>query len=383
MPLTALLVATALLAPTSTATDDFAAEWKRAEDAIRGRYYARVSRKSEMERYLGEAAAKARGAQSRAAFNEAMDAMIARFADSHFAFHTDQEQGYYMFDGLLRGDNSAPMPHVGAWFRPAARGGWEVRMVLDGEAAALAGLRRGDLVVTADGAPFAPIASLRGKTRVELGIRRDGQDLRRTLEVKNDPALALFLRASRQSGRVIEANGKRIGYFRLWTMGTDGFRQALASAVNGPLAETDAFILDLRDGFGGRPEGFADAFFRPAAQLEWGGEGGRWTQQFGYAKPLFVLINDGSRSAKEVLALILQSSGRAKLVGTRTAGAVLGTSPYRLNAWSFLEIPMVELKVNGRVLEDNGVVPDVEVAEGVLPDGRDRVLARALDLAGR
>ncbi|MBK9206168.1 MAG: hypothetical protein IPL73_27910 [Candidatus Obscuribacter sp.] len=54
-----------------------------------------------------------------------------------------------------------------------------------------------------------------------------------------------------------------------------------------------------------------------------GKDGRTRTVNYCYDKPLVVLINEGSRSGKEIIAYALQKSKRAVLVGTNTAGYVV------------------------------------------------------------
>jgi carboxyl-terminal processing protease len=132
-------------------------------------------------------------------------------------------------------------------------------------------------------------------------------------------------------------------------------------ALKGPLKNTDALILDLRDGFGGRPYGFAEPFLRRSER-----------------RPLAVLINGGTRSAKEVLAHEFKKKGRGTLIGSTTAGHVLGTWPIRIADWAYLEIPMTEVKLDGVRLEGRGVDPDVEVPRESDASGRDLILEAAM-----
>ncbi len=361
--------------------EDFSATWGRVESSIRQRFYARSTRGAEMETLFKKFGPLAKAAKSQTEFATQVNAMIAEFKDSHFAFLDKDSQGYYLMDSLA---SSSPksVPHFGAWFRETPQG-YTVQMVLDGSAAEAAKLKKGDVILSVEGKPFSPVAALRGLEgkSVKLEVKSGDKIETRQVEVTEQPALEAFLEASRKSTKVIEHNGRKIGYFHLWTQANDKFREAVSSAVYGKLRDTDAMILDLRDGFGGRPEGFADPFFRPEVELKWMMTPTQGTTQlFGYGRPLVVLINEGSGSAKEVLSFIFKKSKRAILVGSQTAGHVLGTTPYRLNDWAYLEIPMVEVFADGVRLENNGVKPDFEVKTERSPDGTDRQLAKALDL---
>lgn len=375
----ALLLAAA---PTQAPSDNYSQAWDATSGLIRRVYWAASTRKEEMESRLAAAAPKARAAKSRGEFADAVNTMLAGFKDSHFVLHTPEDQGYFSLSGLLGGAEAAQssMPHLGAWFE-RADSGWRVSMLLDGEAGQKAGLRRGDIVATVDGKAFSPVASLRPfvNRTVAFGVRRGDQALSLNIAVGEDAALSLFLRATRQSGRIIQRNGRRLAYFRLWTMASTDFRSAFhAFLLQGQGSRAEGLVLDLRDGFGGRPEGYADPLFVPDYSMEWINRGGSTTQQFGFGRPVVVLINGGTRSAKEVFADMLKSSKRATLVGARTAGALLGSTPIRVNPWSILLAPIVDAKVNGRRLERVGVEPDVAVPDEPGPTGTDQALEEGL-----
>lgn len=236
--------------------------------------------------------------------------------------------------------------------------------------------------MTIDGKPFTPVDSIKGKAgqKVKLGYERGGKQMTADLEVESGKGLDMFLNATRDSVRIIETGGKKIGYIHLWTQGSDGFRNALKNAVMGRLRNTDGFILDLRDGFGGRPENFFEPFFMPDMPVVYKINGITQNTNFGYGtqKPMAVLINEGSRSAKEVSALMFKKTKRATLIGSTTAGHVLGTTPWRLNSWSYLEIPMAEVTADGINLEKNGVPADIKVSPEFDSAGKDLVIEAAI-----
>lgn len=375
----ALLLAAALLAPAQP-TPDFAQAWKTVDTAVRETYYDRVGRADMLAQVLAEFGPKASAAKSEAEFSQVVNTMFDRFGDSHFGFYTLADQGYYLIDGLHLDAGAPQLPTLGAWFVPA-QVGWRVAMVFDGSAAAGAGLRVGDLVTHVGDQPFSPVESLRGQVGqlVELRVKRGDESLVVAVDVSVDSAKNVFLEATSKSARVIEHEGKKLGYLKLWATFDDDFAETLEAHLLGQAADTDGYLLDLRDGFGGRPDQVIDPFFRPEAELVWdlGADLPQVARPLGYTKPLVVLADGSTRSAKEVIAYVLKSSGRAVLVGRRTAGNVLGTFPVRVQDWGVLTVPRADLLVDGVRLEGFGVEPNYSVEPRVGPNGEDLVLERA------
>jgi carboxyl-terminal processing protease len=80
-----------------------------------------------------------------------------------------------------------------------------------------------------------------------------------------------------------------------------------------------------------------------------------------WRKPVVMLVNQGSRSGKEILAYGFKKYGIGTLVGTKTAGAVVGGRAFLLDDGNLLYLAVVDVLVNGERLEGKGVIPDVEV----------------------
>lgn len=364
-----------------TPNPDFAKAWTGIRNSIETRYYDRQKNADKMKALLDKYEPRAKAAKSRADFEKDVNDMIADFGDSHFGFFTKSDQGFYMMESLVKGKSATQMPSIGAWFR-SDDGGFAIQMLLEGGAAEKAGLRKGDIVTKVDGQPFTPVDSLTaavGKT-AKFSYLRGGSPMTADVDVDKTDGTSFFLDATRASERIIEFQGKKYAYMHLWTMSNEDQKSALAGAVIGRFKDTDGFILDIRDGFGGRPEGFGDPFFRPDVRLSWSTPSFTQNQLFGYGRPLVVLINKGSRSAKEVFAFIMKSCKRATLVGEKTGGNVLGTSPSPVGDWGFLEIPMVDVQANGVRLEKVGVAPDVAVAKEFDASGKDLFIEEALKI---
>src|SRR5581483_2503686 len=124
---------------------------------------------AEMQRLLDETRPRAIAARSPEEFGAIVNGMIRLFKDSHFEFFTNDEQGYYLMQNLLNQSHMESMPELGAWFKSTPRGE-TVQMVLDSEEAAKAGLRKGDVIMTFEGAPFSPVDSLRSKIGNQVSI---------------------------------------------------------------------------------------------------------------------------------------------------------------------------------------------------------------------
>ena len=94
-----------------------------------------------------------------------------------------------------------------------------------------------------------------------------------------------------------------------------------------------------------------------------------------YRGKLAILLDAGSASTTEILAQGLQDLKRARIFGTRSAGAALPSDIIRLPNGDGFQYPTASfMSVGGRVLEGNGVTPDVEVEPGA---GSDAVIDAA------
>ncbi len=99
-----------------------------------------------------------------------------------------------------------------------------------------------------------------------------------------------------------------------------------------------------------------------------------------YEGPLAILVDGGSASTSEILAEGMRDLGRARIFGTRSAGAALPSDIVRLpNADGFQYAQASYTSEKGKVLEGAGVEPDEEVRETreSLSAGRDPVAEAA------
>jgi carboxyl-terminal processing protease len=313
----------------------------------------------------------AKEAPSLEAFADTLNAFLDTLGRSHTRFMPTEDPDEPFFRSLFgTRDVDAPAAwHLGAQYA-RSDGHWIVRAVLDGGPAAKAGLRRGDRVTAADGRPFHPVHSVRGRRSVVLAIERGREKWTRSVDVDGRNPHRAFVEATRRSARVVAHGGKRIGYVHLWTGTAEANLAAFREAVGKASKDVDALVLDLRDGFGGAWWPYLDDFYPDssgyfkATRIDRDGSRRddrapvrrheRW-----YAGPLVVLVNEGTRSGKEALAQFFKTSGRATLVGANTAGAVCVGRIFFADedAGFLLYLSAGGVEIDGVDLEGTGVAP--------------------------
>jgi carboxyl-terminal processing protease len=101
-----------------------------------------------------------------------------------------------------------------------------------------------------------------------------------------------------------------------------------------------------------------------------------------YSGALAILVDGCSASTSEVFAGGMKDLGRARIFGTRTAGAALPSAIDRLPNGDALQHALADyISEGGRTLEGVGVIPDVEVklTRQALLSGHDPVLDAAIE----
>lgn len=101
-----------------------------------------------------------------------------------------------------------------------------------------------------------------------------------------------------------------------------------------------------------------------------------------YSGTLAVLVDGSSASTSEVFAGGMKDLGRARIFGTRTAGAALPSAIDRLPNGDALQHALADyISEGGQTLEGIGVIPDVEVklTRQALLSGHDPVLDAAIE----
>jgi carboxyl-terminal processing protease len=239
--------------------------------------------------------------------------------------------------------------------------------VIEGTPAQQAGLLAGDEIIFADGAPFQPVRSFRGKVDklVVLALRRAGGFMQIPVTPVDIEPNKMFLDGMKASARIVRANGWRIGYVHVWCYAGYAYQQALERLLSeGALNDADALIWDLRDGWGGAVPEYLDLFNTRAPTMQvTDRNGAKEFENVKWRKPVAMLVNGGTRSGKEVLAYGFKKYRLGEVIGTRTEGAVLAATAFLIGG-GLLLLAVEDVLVDGERLEGVGVAPTIEVQAG-------------------
>ena len=258
-------------------------------------------------------------------------------------------------------------PGIGILSRSDEVGSSIVIGVIEGTPAQRAGLLAGDEIISADGTPFQPVQSFRGKVGVNvvLALRRAGSLMQvPVVPVEIEPN-GMFLDGMKASARILQSNGRRIGYVHVWCYAGYAYQRELERLLSeGLLHDADALILDLRDGWGGAVPEYLDLFNARAPTMRIiDRSGASEFEDVKWRKPVAMLVNGGTRSGKEVLAFGFKKYRLGEVIGTRTEGAVLAATAFLIGG-GLLLLAVDDVLVDGERLEGVGVAPTIEVQPG-------------------
>jgi carboxyl-terminal processing protease len=376
-----LLAAASSSAQETSGAFDGAGELQRVWELVNERFYRAdfngVDWPSAKEKYLP----RAQAAKSWEELGPVINEMLGLLRTSHTNYYTAVDPEYYFLFGIF---STGPLAEVAqqrfpdgmvqfdslGLFTRKVDGKWFVTGVLDGSPAAVAGVHRGNEIVSLNGQPFQPVRPLQGlaakgeSMRLEIQVTAEPNS-RRTLELKpvtlfpNDAMLA----GMEQSMRVIDHRGRKIAYVHIWSYaGKQYYERLVQELLQGSFDQADALVLDIRDGWGGASPEYLNIFNQRVPQLT---SVDRDQQELSFKtqwrKPVALLINGGSRSGKEVLAYGFRKYGIGPVVGERTGGAVSAGTAIPISENSLLYLCVSGVRVDGEVLEGVGVAPDHEV----------------------
>jgi carboxyl-terminal processing protease len=311
----------------------------------------------------------------------AINQMLAELNTSHTHLYTQNEPAYYQIAGIFREfllkdlkpflpDDKLEYTGIGIYTQDFD-GKTYIKAIINGSPAEEGGLKVGDRILTVDNQPFQAIKSFQGKAnqKVQIQIQRtadsSGQEIIVVPKVFN-PA-TMFLDAMKDSVEIIEREGQKIAYIHIWSYADPIYQEQLEQELfYDRLKDADGLVWDLRDGWGGASPTYLNIFTAPTPTItNVFRDGIKRQNKLRWDKPVVMLVNQGSRSGKEILAYGFRKYDVGKIVGTQTAGAVVAGRPYIMPDGSLLYLAVADVFIDGERLEGKGVVPDLKVPVSV------------------
>jgi carboxyl-terminal processing protease len=266
---------------------------------------------------------------------------------------------------------------------------------IDDTPASKAGIQPGDLIVKIDGQPtkglslMEAVDKMRGKagSKISLTLVREGG---RPFDVELTRAVIKV--RSVKSQMLEDGYGLiRITQFQVNTGEEVGKALAKLRKDNGK--KLRGLVLDLRNNPGGVLQAaveVADHFLKKGLIVYTEGRIANSELRFNAdpadaseGVPLVVLINGGSASASEIVAGALQDHKRGVLMGTDSFGKGSVQTVLPLNNDRALKLTTaLYFTPNGRSIQAQGIVPDIEVARAKLTREDGGELIKEADLAG-
>jgi len=258
-----------------------------------------------------------------------------------------------------------------------------------------AGIKAGDKIVEIDGKSTEgmgldeAVNILRGEkgTEVTLGIKRENIEEILEITIIRD---IIEVKAVKKK---VMGKDNNLGYIRIATFNVNT-EPELKEVLNEFKKDSSiqGIILDLRN----NPGGLLDSAIEVASKFIKEGPVVHIKDRDGIVAtiesrgnkypewPLFVLINEGSASASEIVAGAIQDSGRGKLLGERTFGKGVVQQVFNLSDGSGVAITTSEYYTpSERSIDHIGIEPDILV-EPVEDSLQDMQLNKAIEfLEGR
>ena len=234
-----------------------------------------------------------------------------------------------------------------------------------------------------------PVASFRGKSGQQVILTVERESGKPAIDVlatarKVNPKHE-WLEGQQLGSKIIERGGKEIAYVPMFSCAGEEYVAALQETILQKFQDAVALILDFRNGWGGCSPEFVNLFSSlPAVQTYTDRNGKQRSGDAQWRKPLYLVINSGTRSGKEVVGFTVKRHKLGILIGQRTAGAVMGGRCFLMPGNFLLYLATLDVLNDGQRLEGQGVLPDVEVpAAPPFADGFDPQLEKALELAAK
>ena len=345
--------------------------FRTAWGKLRDRFYDPGMHGIDWNAVRAKYAPAARHASSYSVFVRVMSMMFGELGASHMGMLTSDLSEREWVRTPAPHNWQRTTGHLGVRFHP---GTFRVAEVIP-DSPAVGKLAEGDEIASIDGTRLAP-----GVDLDDLLNLHEGQKVQVAVKGREDRPVHIDLatycrirdildeeREKKVRARVEKASGGRVGYVSVEHMNKKEYER-FEDKVYSLCWGKDALVIDIRNNMGGFTAGWMLSILSGSDTLRCvmrNGAAGHtfyyWKQPM-YTKPIVLVVDEKVFSNGEMLGHLVKETKRGKIVGRRTAGDVIDTFNVSLLDYGNMRIPSRGWFLpDGSDIENNGVVPDIEV----------------------
>lgn len=275
--------------------------------------------------------------------------------------------------------------HIGIQGK-ATTEGYLVTASLEDYPAQLAGIERGDRILTVNGEPFHPVYSFNevgtagepvrfaeNLSTYDVEVSRSGTTRSVQLTPVYENLFDSYRTATTNSVQIFPANNKTVGYVRFWGISRSSADIISMEKIIQQLANCDGLIFDFRNSFGYLSASHLDLFvpnrrsyFEATGAANEHGElqpEGITSDDDFFQKPIVILLNSETRGGPELFAYQLAKMRRVVTMGESTPGQIGNFVLEANGAEKLLRYsPAEDVLIDGRAFESIGFEPEQPIA---------------------
>ena len=295
----------------------------------------------------------------------AIDGMLSALDDPHTSYFTKSETD--QFNDVMTGSYEG----IGAEIAMDKDKNIIVFSVFKNSPASEVGLKNGDIIISVNGKSTEGMSTTKvvtlikdpNKPTAELRIKRDGKELtfkitKRIIEIES------------VESKTYQKQGKKVGYVAINTFADNTYSQFKKQLEELEKQNIDALLIDVRNNTGGYLHSVTSIMniLLPENKVMYQISDNKGTTKYRSNSsesrnyPIAILVNEGSASASEILAIALKETYGAEVIGTTTYGKGTVQTTKNLSNGAMIKYTIQKwLSPKGNWINEKGVEPTIKV----------------------
>lgn len=261
--------------------------------------------------------------------------------------------------------------------------------IFDNTPASKVGIKTGDVLIAVDGNSIENLSNseiankVKGKIGTTVLIKYKRDNLEKEVEIKR-----ARVDIESVSTKIYEKNGKKIGYMKISVFAANTSQQFKSKLNELEKEGFDSLLIDVRNNSGGYLTTVTDIisiFTKKDSIIYQLSTKGKIEKVKDNTKdkreyPVYVLTNNNSASASEVLAAAIKENYNGLVIGTKTYGKGKVQKAYNLSTGAKVKYTFQEwLTPNGNSIDIKGITPDIIIENVIDASQNDNQLEKVIN----